>query len=186
MTIFEYLMVMVSIMLGIGVTQTLRGISKIVQSPQAFLPLTLWALIFFVLYLQVWWALWDLNTVPDWNQFYFYLLVTIPCSLFAATELLLPQTSSAKTDWRAHFFSIRKWFFGVFFVFAILSAAQTYILLDVPLTHPYRALQGLVIATIVAGYFVENARAHVWLSAIVISSVLVGQVLFRFLPGLSQ
>lgn len=186
MSIFEYLMVMVSIMLGLGATQLLRGFSKVAQSPQRFLPLTMWAVVLFYIHLQMWWALWDLNAVPVWNQFYFYFLVSLPCSLFAATELLVPLGSSANTDWRAHFFKVRKWFFGVFFVFSICAAVQTYVFLEVPLTHPYRAIQGLLIVIIATGYFVRKARTHIWLGAIFVGVVTVGQVVFRFLPGLSE
>ncbi len=41
---FEYLMVMVSIILGLGTTQTLRGLSKMARSPTRFLPATLWVI----------------------------------------------------------------------------------------------------------------------------------------------
>lgn len=185
MSIFEYLMVMVSIVLGLGATQTLRGFSKIAQGSRPFLPLTLWTVVIFYLYLQVWWSLWDLHAVANWNQFYFYLLVAIPCSLFAATELIVPLASDANTDWETHFFSVRKWFFGVLFAFSILAMAETYIFLDVPFTHPYRLMQSALTGLIVAGFLVRKARAHVWLGAAYILGLVVGQSLFRFVPGLS-
>jgi hypothetical protein len=184
MSLFEYLMVMVSIMLGLRATQILRGFSKIAQSPQAFLPLTMWAAVLFYIYLQFWWALWDLNTVQVWNQLQFYFLVALPCTLFAATELLLPLGSSANTDWKGHFLSVQKWFFGVFFVFIVLSAMHTYVFLDVPLTHPYRAIQGIAVGILIAGYFAKQARTHVWLSSSLFGLVLISQIMFRFLPGL--
>ncbi len=61
-------MVMVSIVLGLGVTQALRGFSKIARSSSTFLPLTIWATTLFYLHIQVWWALWDLTAVGTWNQ----------------------------------------------------------------------------------------------------------------------
>lgn len=176
---------MVSIMLGLGVTQALRGFSKIAQSSRTFLPLTMWTAVLFYLYLQVWWALWDLNTVDVWNQFYFYLLVAIPCSLFAATELLLPLASSAKTDWQSHFFSVQKWFFGALFVFSVLATLETYVFLDVSLTHPYRLVQVPLAAIVVVGFFAKSAKTHIWLSVIYLCGLLIGQAVFRFLPGLS-
>ena len=186
MGIFEYLMVMVSIMLGLGATQALRGFSKIAQSSRSFLPLNMWGAVLFYLYLQVWWALWDLNAVGTWNQFYFYLVIAIPCTLFAATELLLPLASSANTDWQSHFFSVRKWFFGVLFVFSVIAILETYVFLDVSLTHPYRVMQVALAAVVVAGFLVKNAKTLLWLGVTYFCGLLVGQVLFRFLPGLSQ
>ncbi|MEE8308142.1 MAG: hypothetical protein V3R81_12815 [Gammaproteobacteria bacterium] len=185
MDIFEYLMVMVSIILGLGATQALRGLSKIAQSSRTFLPLTIWAVILFYLHIQVWWALWDLTAVAAWNQFLFYLLIAIPCSLFGATELLLPFGSSPDTDWREHFFSVQKWFFVVLCVFTVLALLETYIFLNVSLTHPYRIIQVMVLAAAVIAIFVKNPKTHVWLSVTVGGGLLVGQVLFRLFPGLS-
>ena len=176
---------MVSIILGLGATQALRGFSKIAQSSQSFLPLTIWAAVLFYLYLQVWWALWDLNAVGTWNQVYFYLVVAIPCTLFAATELLLPLASNANTDWKLHFFSVRKWFFGVLFVFSVIAILETYVFLNVPLNHPYRVMQVALTALVVAGFLVKTAKTLVWLGVTYFFGLLVGQVLFRFLPGLS-
>jgi hypothetical protein len=178
-------MVMVSIVLGLGATQVLRGFSKIAQSSRSFLPLTMWAAVLFLIYLQVWWALWDLNAVGTWNQFYFYLLVAIPCTLFAATELLLPLASDANADWKSHFFNVRKWFFGVLFVFSVIATLETYIFLNVPLTHPYRVMQVVLAGVVMTGFFVKSARTHVWLGVIYFCGLLVGQVVFRFLPGLT-
>ena len=116
----------------------------------------------------------------------FFMLAAIPCTLFAATELLLPLASSAGTDWQSHLFSVRNWFFGVLFVFSVIATLETYVFLNVSLTHPYRVMQVALAGVVVTGFFVNNARTHVWLSVINFCGLLVGQVLFRFLPGLSQ
>jgi hypothetical protein len=179
-------MVMVSIVLGLGVTQALRGFSKIARSSTGFLPLTIWATTLFYLHIQVWWALWDLSAVGTWNQLYFSLIIAIPCSLFGATELLLPLGSSPDTDWQSHFFSVRKWFYSVVCFFTVLAALETHILLNVPLTHPYRIMQLTVLLAAATGILVKSPRSHLWISAIYLGSLLIGQVLFRLQPGLSQ
>ena len=88
MTIFEYVMVIISIILGLGIAQLLRGFSKIARSETRDHGLTLWAVLLFVLHLQVWWALWDVRETADWTQFKFYFIVLIPCTL-----LYLPAAS---------------------------------------------------------------------------------------------
>ena len=158
-------MVMVSIVLGLGVTQALRGFSKIARSSSTFLPLTIWATTLFYLHIQVWWALWDLTAVGTWNQLYFSLIIAIPCSLFGATELLLPLGSNPDTDWQSHFFSVRKWFIGVICVFTVLATLETYILLNVPLTHPYRIVQLIVLAAAATGFFAKCVRRSVEIAA---------------------
>jgi hypothetical protein len=185
MEIFEYLMVMVAIILGLGVTQTLRGLSKIARGSKSFIAVTIWALTLFYLHIQVWWALWDLTAVETWNQAYFYYVVSIPCALFSATELLLPLGSSSETDWQSHFFSVRKWFFGILVFFVIISILESRILLSIPLIHPYRLFQVVVLSVVVTGLMTKSPRAHVWISATFIISSLAAQALFRLLPGLA-
>ena len=81
MSIFEYLMVMVSIILGLSITQVLRGLSKIARSPRRSVAVTLYGVFLFALHVQTWWALWDLSDVPEWNFVFFLLLISIPSVL---------------------------------------------------------------------------------------------------------
>lgn len=184
MSIFEYLMVLVSIVLGLGLTQTLRGLSKIARSNKRFSVVTLWAALLFVLHIQTWWAFWDLSSVPEWNQLYFFLLVLIPCSLFAATELLLPMNSSAETDWASHFWSVRRWLLATFSLFAALSILETRIFLDFPLAHPYRIFQGTILTLTLLGQFSTHKRVQFWIITAIILTLFLGQVAYRLLPGL--
>jgi hypothetical protein len=184
MTMFEYLMVMLSIILGLGVAQVLRGFGKIARSKTNYLPLTLWCVVLFYLHIQVWWALWDLSSVDAWSQYYFWLIISIPCCLFAAIELLMPMGSSPDTDWQEHFHSVRRPFMVVIFIFGLVAVAETYLLLGLPLTHPYRIIQGIVTSTSIIGFFATNTRIHVALGTTYLATILVGQVVFRLNPGL--
>jgi hypothetical protein len=97
MSIFEYLMVMVSIILGLSITQVLRGLSKIARSSQRSGVVATYGVFLFALHVQVWWALWDLSAVPEWNFVFFLMLISIPSVLFAASELLFPMATTAET-----------------------------------------------------------------------------------------
>jgi hypothetical protein len=76
MSHFEYIMVMVSIIQGLGITLALRGISRLIRSPHREPVVLLWAVFLVLLYLQNWWAFWDMAAVDDWNIIKF-LLVTL-------------------------------------------------------------------------------------------------------------
>jgi len=145
-----------------------------------------WATLLFILHVQLWWAFWDLGQVEQWTQVYFILLIVIPCAIFAMTELLLPMGSSPETDWQAHFFSIRVWYFRLFLFFIVIATLNTWVFLDTPLTHPYRIAQLLQMALALVGLYSTNLRTHRWLPAISIVALLGGQVMFRLLPGLSS
>jgi hypothetical protein len=186
MTHYEYLMVMVSIILGLGATQALRGLSKIARSHSRFLPATLWVTGLFYLHIQVWWGFWDMASVPSWTQLSYYLIIFLPCSLFAATELLVPIGAGADTDWKAHFFSVQKWFLGALITFQLVAILANHVLMGVPLTHPYRILQGTIALVMTVGLFTASVRVHAWIAGTFLALLLIGQVLFRLTPGLSS
>jgi hypothetical protein len=130
--------------------------------------------------------MWDLASVTSWNMFSFYLLIAIPCSMFAAVELLLPLSSSDDTDWETHFFQVRNWFFGVVCLFSIIASMTTYFLNNLPLTHPYRIIQVTVTGIAITGFFTRSRKVHIWISFIYLAVLVVGQTLFRLTPGLSS
>jgi hypothetical protein len=185
MSIFEYLMVMVAIILGLSVTQLLRGLSKIARGDQAFLPVIVWAVALFYLHIQVWWGFWDFSATAEWTQFGFTFIIIIPCLLFAATELLVPLGSGPETDWREHFISVRLWFYAVLLGFAVIAILASRVMLDVPLTHPYRIVQSLVTLIVASGLFIRNPAAHTWICLLYLGVLITGQVLFRLFPGLA-
>jgi len=185
MSMFEYLMVLVSIIMGLGITQSLRGLSKLARSNRADLTVTLWAVTLFYLYVQNWWAFWDMNEVTNWNQFYFTLTLLMPCTMFGATELLLPMGATADTDWRGHFLNVRRWFFAMMLTFATIAILYTRVLLGVPFTHPYRIMQAVVVSLMLVGLFSSNPRLQPWIAGCLLGTLLIGQVLFRLLPGLA-
>jgi len=184
MTMFEYLMVLVAIVLGLSLTQVLRGMSKLARSDSAYITVTLWAIVLFYLHVQAWWALWDLNSTANWNQAYFTYIVLIPCAMFGATELLLPMGTTPETNWREHFFSVRRWFFVMMIVVMLLATMLTWVFADTPLTHPYRINQAFVISTFIIGFVSSRPQIQVWLPVAALGGILFGQLLFRFLPGL--
>lgn len=182
MDIFEYLMVMVSIILGIGVTQTLRGIGRMVRSEKRDLLVALWGLVIFILHIQVWWGLWDMRLVEEWNLGLFILVIALPCMLFGATDFLLPFGNIRASSWWGHFNDVRRWLFGMLAAFSVLGMLETWWILDVPLTHPYRVAQSALTLMLVSGIFIRERRHHIWLAVSFIGLFLSGQLLFRYGP----
>jgi hypothetical protein len=184
MTIFEYLMVIVSIILGLGITQLLRGFSKVARSGSRSAVVILFGIYVFVFHIQAWWALWDLRVFERWNLGYFAFLVSIPCLLFACAELLFPMATTAETDWKAHYQSVRVWFLGALAALSAIAMLETWVFLDVPLTHAYRLIQSGIIVLVITGMFVRDQRIHLGLIISVLVIFSIGQIMYRLLPGL--
>ena len=186
MSHFEYIMVMVSIIQGLGITLALRGISRLIRSPHREPVVLLWAVSLVFMYLQNWWAFWDMAAIDDWNIIKFLFVSLYVCTMYAMTELMLPMASTADTDWQSHYNSVRKWFFGMLVVLVVLAITMNRFVSGVPLLHPYRIMQLTIFTLGVIGWFTPNMAVHRWLAILFILVLFGGQVVFRLLPGLSS
>ena len=70
MDAFNYLWVMVSIVLGLGLTQLFAGIGNLVQirrRVKLYWLHSLWVLLLVGLHLHMWWSFWALRGIADWS-----------------------------------------------------------------------------------------------------------------------
>ena len=72
MSTFEYVMVMVSVVLALALAQLLRALTEVVFNRRRYWVHALWMLCLVLLIVQVWWAYWDFNATETWT-FAFYL-----------------------------------------------------------------------------------------------------------------
>lgn len=185
MSHFEYVMVIVSIILGLGLTLVLRGLSKLMRSDHPPAVVVLYGVFLLMTHLQTWWGLWDAREIGQWTQVRFVLVAVYPCILYAMSELMLPMASRPETDWRAHFLSVRRWYFSLQAILVLAGVMLTWLMLSVPLLHPYRLVQlGILILSLLA-LTTERLRVQFWIAVSLIVVLTVGQLLFRLLPGLS-
>lgn len=185
MTIFEYLMVLVSIVLGFALTQLLRGLAKFLRSDNRELAITLWALFLFLICLQNWWAFWDLRNIEDWTQYKFIFVAMIPIMLFISVELLVPMSTTAETNWSQHYRSVRVWFAAAGLMLVFLATLMSWYLMQIPWTHPYRLMQAGIMLSFSVGFFTSDERALRIAPMLALATLITGQVLFRILPDLA-
>ena len=120
MTPFEYVSVLISIILGLGITLVLTGIAEMIKrwkNITHFWPYLIWIALVFVLHLQEWWICYDLKSVTSWSLPSFLFVVSYPILLFIMANLIFP------TDWSKEGLDIREFYFSSytkFFVCMIL------------------------------------------------------------------
>jgi hypothetical protein len=182
---FEYLMVLVSVLLALALAQVLRGLSHLLRSERRHWTSALWGVALFLSMVQFWWALWDTRGIPAWNQLSFLGVLLIPCAFFAVVEILFPSHKAGQTDWREHYFSVRPWFHGTYLTYHLLGIGLTWVLVGVPLTHPYRIAQGLCAAAHVVGLLTARKGVIFWLPIAYLVVLTGSQAYFRlFQTGL--
>jgi hypothetical protein len=127
---FAHLSVLLSIVLGLGVTNLLTGLARIVQMRtrvKHYWPTYVWVITLLLIHVQTWWAMFGLRTVESWTFFAFLITLMQPVLLFFLSALVLPDFDREELlDLRANHFAQTHWFFGIFMTLAIVSLARNY------------------------------------------------------------
>ena len=133
-TPFDYLSVLISIVLGLGLTELLSNVHRLVQARDRvtfhWLPV-LWGVLVFVMLVQWWWAAFGLHQQLEWNFFFFLLILLIPVLMYLAAASVLPTVESEQTvDLRAYYFSIHHWFFWIVATTSLLECLRAVLYAD--------------------------------------------------------
>lgn len=137
MTPFEYVIVLVSIVLGLGITQLVTGAADIIhhwERVKLYWPHLLFILLIFFLHLQEWWVLFDLRQHQRWRLATFFFTILYPINLFILARILFPAGQNQDTvDLRSFYFSNYRKFFLMTASLAAISFVDNVFMNDYPL-----------------------------------------------------
>jgi hypothetical protein len=122
MTPFEYVSVLISIVLGLGITQIVSGLADIIHQwnrVKLYWPHLMWIVFVFFLHIQEWWVLYDLRTLGEWKLPTFLFIILYPINLFILARILFPSAGSDPGDFKKFYFEN----FRKFFVWAVILIA---------------------------------------------------------------
>jgi hypothetical protein len=185
MTAFDYLSVLISIVLGLAIANVLTRLAGVVTARARvdfYWPPLAWGIWLFFISVQHWWAQWGERYTRTWTFGTFWLAMLVPVDLFLLSSLVLPS-SEEKLDLGEWYFRNRAWFFGVMFFLPALSIAEE-------LARTGRMSSslnlGFLIAfdvVIAAAYVLKSRVAQEWITAqAMVMTVLYVTLLLLTLP----
>lgn len=135
MSAFEYVTVLIAIVLGLGIARILTGIASVIKKSDKvvlYWPHMLWVLFILVLHIQEWWIMYELKSHQPWRLPFFLFIMIYPVNLFLLARLLFPDKLNRKlTDLKQYYYrNFRK-----LFVLLILSALVS-VLYNLFVLHP--------------------------------------------------
>jgi hypothetical protein len=132
MDAFSYLSVLLSIILGLAITQLLQGLRGLVIARRQVIfywPPVAWTGLLMLINVQSWWSMYGMHRRPAWTfvEFAVVLLQTIVLYMLAA--LVLPDLNDGQPrDLRRHYFDQARWFFGLGTSLLVVSIAKDIVL----------------------------------------------------------
>jgi hypothetical protein len=129
---FSYLSVLLSIILGLAITQILKGFRGLLQSRKRvrlYWPALAWAGLLLLIYVQTWWAMFGLRSHHDWTFGAFAVVLLQTIVLYMLAGLVLPDFFGDEAiDLRANYYAHHGWFFGLAILAGLVSIGKDLIL----------------------------------------------------------
>lgn len=113
---FEYLSVLVSIIVGLGITHLLTGVGRFLGGPDAprvFGVHVAWTVNLILYQSFFWWFTFKWVDQETWTFGLFAFVLGYAILLYLLTVILYPVEIQPGFDFRAHFHRRRRWFFSV-------------------------------------------------------------------------
>lgn len=128
MSSFEFIVTLMSIIMGLGVTNLLAGAGRAFyrrrENPMDEVHIVFTAATLLLLVLQ-WWVTFKWNTEVEWSFDKFLLLVVWTISNYMLTVFLYPPDLSEQEEHLARFERNRSGFYSTFMAMCVLDIAQT-------------------------------------------------------------
>ena len=186
MTEFEYLAVLVSIILGLGITHILAGVGRTIHRRAQFkfdALHSLWsANTFYVLVLN-WWVFFQSRTFTNWTFDGFLIVVVWAVLFYLMTVVLYPPDLSERESYGDVFERNRVWFLGLFVASSLGDIGLTALrgdLLDPPQYLPF---VGHFVVLGIMGMSIKARRFQLFLAGYILIISLVWSLLVRRLLG---
>ena len=183
MDAFSYLSVMLSIILGLAITQVLQGYRGLLLSRarvRLYGPTLIWSALMLLFATQAWWASFGLADYRDWTFAGFAVLLLQMALMYLMSGIVLPDIPAGETvDLESHYFRERRPFFALLLAMLCASVAK-----DVTLDGHWPTPENLAFHAIFAAnaglaLVTTNRHVHRWLApAIVLLTGLYIALLF--------
>jgi hypothetical protein len=123
MAAFEYLSVLISIILALGMTRVLGGVGEMLQARshrRIYWVHAIWIINLFLYLVIAWWIFYRWRNQEPWRFLLFVFVLISPTLLYLASLLLFPREGDvdAAVDYKTHYYAKH---LAVFILFALFT-----------------------------------------------------------------
>ena len=193
---FEYVMVLVSIIIGLGITHILVGVGGIIDRLshkddrlEPSLAHASWLGFCFAWLVMFWWWEYRFSTrVSDWTMGLYLFLICYAVTLFLLQAVLVPRTWDGVTSLKEYFLERRAWFYSLLALVTILDQFDSYLkggfeyILDTGYIN--MAFTAATIPVVIIGIRTTKMRIHNIMATIFVGwQILVGFGFLEIMAG---
>lgn len=185
----EYLSVLVSIIIGLGLSHLLGSAGKLLsrrRRVRTYLPAVAAAVLVFLAHVQFWWGSFDFGERVASNFFAFLIFLLTPILLYLIAVLALPeldQDDSGEVSLREHYYEARPWFYGLAALIPLTTAIRNVGVQGEPFWNQDRPYEAGFFALMLVGLAFASERVHRLLPMFVLGLFVLMVVFTSLTPG---
>src|SRR6266513_3872403 len=181
MAAFEYLSVLISIILALGMTRVLGGVGEMLQARshrRIYWVHAVWIINLFLYLVIAWWIFYRWRNQEPWRFLLFIFVLISPTLLYLASLLLFPREGDvdAAVDYKTHYYANHRAFFILFALFTPVAIADS-LLKGIPhflqLGPQYFVSNLLFFAGLVTAAITPNERYHQFYAIFFLAQTIV-------------
>lgn len=128
MTTFEYIAVLISIIVGLGITHLLAGVGRLIGDSEQTTPYwvhLVWSFYVFFYLIFFWWWQFEYNTLEVWSFELYIFIILYAVAMYLIAVVLFPRDLPKNGDFKAYYYSRRGWFFSLMIVANVVDYVDT-------------------------------------------------------------
>ena len=155
MSPFEYVIVLISIILGLGITTILTGLAEIIKHGRLsgiYAPHAIWIVLVFILHVHEWWENYSLKSVTAWKLPMFLFILLYPINLYILAHLLFPSEMKSGVSSKEFYLANFPRLFMSAIILDVLSVIHNLTFLGLPFSEqvPHFAVLAILVGGIIS------------------------------------
>jgi hypothetical protein len=127
---FSYLSVLLSLIVGLAITQILKGYRGIMLARgriSMYWPTLLWSASLLLMNVQSWWAMFGMREVTEWTFAGFSVVLAQTIVQYLLAAIVFPDFFAEHVDLREHYWGHTRWFFSLSILVLLISLAKDWV-----------------------------------------------------------
>jgi len=180
---FDFLMVLYSIIIGIGMSQILMAVGRILQTEKTiklYWIHSAWVLLVFLVHILAWFNAWEYHRIQTWNLSQFLSFLAVPILLFINSVVTFPDIYQEKEyDLRDYYYASFGWLHALLAVLIVIVSINEFMLLDQQLFVWKNGVRGAAFLVLLVGFLSKQPKVHAPQIIVLYGLIAVSAAAFR-------
>ncbi|NOT77212.1 MAG: hypothetical protein HOP08_19995 [Cyclobacteriaceae bacterium] len=127
---FFHIRIIIGMVLGLGITLILKGLSKFIQHPGRYKVYSVhiaWSIYVFMMLTHFWWWEFHLAYVEVWTFTHYAFVILYIVIYFLLCAILFPDDIDDYPGFKDYYYSRRSWFFGLLILILLVDVGDTWL-----------------------------------------------------------